>query len=202
MTFFISPLAGILIDSLGLRRTAVLGGAIATVGMLASSFVLAHVEALYFTYGVLFGAGTSLTLNASLVVLGHYFHDRLSFINGIATAGSSVLTVVFPFFLNAALAKIGLSATMQILAGITGLLMVCAVAFVPILPIGIEQDYDLKKNCRSQLLNKYANLSIWKNQKYVIWTIAVSIAMLGYFIPHVHLVGVTFEFISNLLTVK
>lgn len=43
MTFFISPLAGILIDSFGLRRTAVLGGAIATVGMLASSFALGHV---------------------------------------------------------------------------------------------------------------------------------------------------------------
>jgi MFS family permease len=46
MTFFVSPLAGILIDSIGLRRTAVLGGAIATVGMLASSFALAHVSAL------------------------------------------------------------------------------------------------------------------------------------------------------------
>jgi hypothetical protein len=45
MTFFVSPLAGILIDSIGLRRTAVLGGAIATVGMLASSFALAHVSA-------------------------------------------------------------------------------------------------------------------------------------------------------------
>lgn len=44
MTFFVSPIAGILIDSIGLRRTAVLGGAIATVGMLASSFALAHVS--------------------------------------------------------------------------------------------------------------------------------------------------------------
>ena len=43
MTFFVSPLAGILIDSFGLRRTAILGGVIATTGMLASSFALAHV---------------------------------------------------------------------------------------------------------------------------------------------------------------
>jgi len=44
MTFFISPLAGILIDSFGLRRTAILGGAIASGGMLASSFALQHVQ--------------------------------------------------------------------------------------------------------------------------------------------------------------
>ena len=44
MTFFISPLAGIMIDSFGLRRTAILGGAIASIGMLASSFALQHVK--------------------------------------------------------------------------------------------------------------------------------------------------------------
>lgn len=43
MTFLVSPLAGIMIDSFGLRRTAMLGGAVATIGMLASSFAMAHV---------------------------------------------------------------------------------------------------------------------------------------------------------------
>ena len=44
ITFFVSPLAAILIDSIGLRWTAFLGGAIASVGMLASSFALDHVN--------------------------------------------------------------------------------------------------------------------------------------------------------------
>ena len=50
MTFLISPLAGIMIDSLGLRRTAILGGAIATIGMLGSSFAMAHVSKIHEPY--------------------------------------------------------------------------------------------------------------------------------------------------------
>ena len=44
-TFLASPVAGIMIDSFGLRRTAMLGGIIATVGMLASSFACNNVTA-------------------------------------------------------------------------------------------------------------------------------------------------------------
>lgn len=223
MTFFVSPLAGILIDSIGLRRTAVLGGAIATVGMLASSFALAHVsgpfnnlnryifanyfqniqinscgqqvEAMYFTYGVLFGAGTSLAYNPSLVILGHYFHRRLGLVNGLVTAGSSVFTIVLPFFLDCILG-IGLEATMQVLAGIMALLMICALTFVPIIPpvnSSSEDEEDSPQIGCSKLWKKYINFSIWKNKKYVIWAIAVPISMLGYFVPYVHLVTWTID---------
>uniref|UniRef100_A0A0P5MMK7 Monocarboxylate transporter n=1 Tax=Daphnia magna TaxID=35525 RepID=A0A0P5MMK7_9CRUS len=191
MTFFVSPIAGILIDSIGLRRTAVLGGAIATVGMLASSFALAHVEALYLTYGVLFGAGTSLAYNPSLVILGHYFQKRLGFVSGLVTAGSSVFTFTLPFFLEWILG-LGLEATLQILAGMMGLLMICAITFVPRLtPTENEEtttNVEGSAGC-SRLWKKYINFSIWKNKKYVIWAIAIPIAMLGYFVPYVHLVS-------------
>lgn len=197
MTFFISPLAGILIDSFGLRRTAILGGAVATVGMLASSFALSHVEALYLTYGVLFGAGTSLAYNPSLVILGHYFRRRLGFVNGLVTAGSSIFTITLPFFLDAILNSIGLGATLQVLSGIMGLLMICALTFVPVLPAcgevvspSASSRMSNSYNC-SRLWVKYVNFAIWKNKKYVIWAIAVPISMLGYFVPYVHLVSTT-----------
>ncbi|XP_057371942.1 monocarboxylate transporter 10-like [Daphnia carinata] len=191
MTFFVSPIAGILIDSIGLRRTAVLGGAIATIGMLASSFALAHVEALYLTYGVLFGAGTSLAYNPSLVILGHYFEKRLGFVSGLVTAGSSVFTFTLPFFLECILG-LGLEATLQILAGMMGLLMICALTFVPRLTPSENKEtttnVEGSAGC-SRLWKKYINFSIWKNKKYVIWAIAIPIAMLGYFVPYVHLVS-------------
>ncbi|KAI9560776.1 hypothetical protein GHT06_011728 [Daphnia sinensis] len=191
MTFFVSPIAGILIDSIGLRRTAVLGGAIATVGMLASSFALAHVEALYLTYGVLFGAGTSLAYNPSLVILGHYFQKRLGLVSGLVTAGSSVFTFTLPFFLECILG-LGLEATLQILAGMMGLLMICALTFVPRLtpPVNEETTANVEGSAGcSRLWKKYINFSIWKKKKYVIWAIAIPIAMLGYFVPYVHLVS-------------
>ena len=45
----------------------------------------------------MFGAGTSLAYNPSLVILGHYFRRRLGLVNGIVTAGSSVFTIALPF---------------------------------------------------------------------------------------------------------
>ena len=73
-----------------------------------------QVGALYVTYGILFGAGTSLAYNPSLVILGHYFRRRLGLVNGIVTAGSSVFTISLPFLLDTVLARIGLSATLQV----------------------------------------------------------------------------------------
>ena len=55
---------------------------------------------MYLTYGVMFGAGTSLAYNPSLVILGHYFRRRLGLVNGIVTAGSSVFTIGLPFLVN------------------------------------------------------------------------------------------------------
>lgn len=160
------------------------------------SLLWLKVEALYFTYGVLFGAGTSLAYNPSLVILGHYFKHRLGLVNGIVTTGSSVFTIALPFFLECVLG-IGLEATMQVMAGIMGLLMICALSFVPRLsPVDhLEVDRSdstsstsSRRGC-STLWTKYINFSIWKNKKYVIWAIAVPISMLGYFVPYVHLVS-------------
>ena len=69
---------------------------------------------MYLTYGVLFGAGTSLAYNPSLVILGHYFQERLGFVNGVVTAGSSVFTIVLPFLLDAVIVNVGLAATLQV----------------------------------------------------------------------------------------
>lgn len=145
---------------------------------------------MYFTYGILFGAGTSLAYNPSLVILGHYFQKRLGLVNGLVTAGSSVFTISLPFFLEAVLG-LGLESTMQILAGIMGVLMLSALTFVPRLPqpanFDIDKEDEQSFTC-SNFMKKYINLTIWKNKKYVIWAIAVPISMLGYFVPYVHLV--------------
>ena len=77
-----------------------------------------------------------------------------------------------------------------------GLLMVCALTFVPRLPPNIEingaDTTEGSAGC-SRLWKKYINFSIWKNKKYVIWAIAIPIAMLGYFVPYVHLVSQIFH---------
>lgn len=112
MTFLLSPVASILTDKFGIRRTAFLGGFLATMGMLISSFVTS-LELMYITYGVLLGSGASLAYTPSLVILGHYFRRRVGLVNGIVTAGSSVFTMVMPLLLSHLLEEIDLDTTLQ-----------------------------------------------------------------------------------------
>lgn len=193
MTFLLSPVASILTDKWGIRTTSFIGGLMATIGMLVSSFVNS-LELLYLTYGVLLGSGASLAYTPSLVVLGHYFHRRLGFVNGLVTAGSSVFTMVMPLLLSHLLDTIELSATLQILSLMMASLMLCALTFRPLIvqhqritdevDQASEESLPDEEGCCGSCLD----LSIWRNRKYLLWVFAIPTALFGYFVPYVHLV--------------
>ena len=85
-TFFISFLAGILVDrvrlffvfiflsfyfpQVGLRTTAMCGALLSTLGLALSAVYHDNISVLYLTYGIMFGAGASLIYTPSLAVLG------------------------------------------------------------------------------------------------------------------------------------
>merc|ERR1719430_780854 len=126
-TFFLSFLVGILSDKIGLRATAVLGACLATLGMgLSAAFGYKQVEVLYFTYGIMFGAGASLVYTPSLTILGHYFKKRMGIVNGIVTAGSSIFTIGLSFVNQHILEHHGLEACLQLLASLTAILIICS----------------------------------------------------------------------------
>ena len=50
-TFLLSPISSILVDKLGIRKTAFLGGFIATLGMFLSSFAVEKVSDLSCDFG-------------------------------------------------------------------------------------------------------------------------------------------------------
>ncbi len=202
MTFFLSPVASILVDRLGIRTTAFIGAAIATIGMLLSSFVTT-VEVLYVTYGLLLGIGSSLIYNPSLVILGHYFKRHLGVVNGLVSFGSAVFTIVLPLMLKETLKDIGLQNSMRLLAGMLSILLIGSLSWKPLYQmrhtelehyLSTESMYKSMSGC-CQWTSKFLNLDIWKNKGYRIWAISLPISFLGYFIPFVHLVSI-FIFIS------
>lgn len=176
-TFAVSPVAGILTDRIGLRKTTLLGGALASLGMLLSSFLTSHVECLFFTYGIMFGLGAALAYTPSLAVLGHYFHKYLGLVNGVVTCGSSVFTVSMPFLLEEVIKRSGLQESLWLLAALSACIMPCALLFVPVSP-KVEKKKDKKK---------LLNVSIWKNKRYLIWAVVIPLALFGYFVPYVHM---------------
>ena len=70
-TFFLSFIAGILTDKVGLRMTAMTGALVATLGLALSATYHTNINVLYLTYGIMFGSGASLIYNPSLTVLGN-----------------------------------------------------------------------------------------------------------------------------------
>ncbi|XP_043252475.1 monocarboxylate transporter 10 isoform X1 [Colletes gigas] len=186
-TFFLSPISGILTDKIGIQMTTFLGGALASSGMLLSSIFSSEVALLYLTYGVMYGLGASLAYTPSLAILGHYFKRYLGLVNGIVTAGSSIFTILMPYFMEILLRRFGLDITLRCLAVLTATVMACALLFKPI-PINSDPGDQLKAKTNFQsCLKEVVNVSIWRKKRYVVWASSIPLALFGYFVPYVHI---------------
>ncbi|XP_023666038.1 monocarboxylate transporter 10 [Paramormyrops kingsleyae] len=181
--FFCSPIVSICTDLVGCRITAVAGAAVALVGLLSSSFV-SSLEAMYFTYGIVFACGCSFAYQPSLVILGHYFKKRLGLVNGIVTAGSSVFTVSLPFLLSMLLTRVGLANTLRALTVFMFILMLAGFTYKPLVPNPAAAS---KTGRRFPPMSKIFNIRIWKSLGYRIWAFGIPAALYGYFVPYVHL---------------
>lgn len=182
-TFLVSPISGVLTDSIGLRSTTFIGGLTASGGMLLSSFVTDNVQALYFTYGIMYGFGGALAYTPSLAILGHYFKKYMGIVNGVVTAGSSSFTVVMPYVIDFFLKRCGVEWTFRVMALFAGCIMLLALLFKPV----------NRRKRKSRALMDVFNVSIWKNKKYVVWAILTPLSLFGYFVPYVHML----QFVGN-----
>lgn len=81
----------------------------------------------------MYGVGASLAYTPSLVILGHYFKRRMGFVNGFATAGSSVFTVLLPLVMEPLMGYVGLENLLRCIACITLIVVACAFIFKPIM---------------------------------------------------------------------
>ncbi|EEB12880.1 monocarboxylate transporter, putative [Pediculus humanus corporis] len=188
MTFFLSPVAGILTDQIGIRMTTFLGGTLAIGGLVLSSFFSNNVEVLYASFGIILGVGASLAYSPSLIILGHYFTKYLGVANGFATAGSSVFTLAFPYFLQALIDNFELKGCFLGVSFLMILILVCALVFKPVL----KKSPKPKKRHGFTFKSKFKsiiNVEIWKIRKFLIWIIALPVSLFGYFVTFVHLVS-------------
>ena len=163
-------------------------------------------EILYLTYGIMFGAGASLVYTPSLTILGHYFKKRMGIVNGIVTAGSSIFTIGLSYVNQYILEHHGLEPCLQLLASLTAILILCSFTFSPLLPPPpppAVQNASAFKRLLEKVLKTFHTrtapasintsaqvvyLDNWRNKRFVIWTLAIPLALFGYFVPYVHLV--------------
>ncbi|XP_069748885.1 monocarboxylate transporter 8-like isoform X2 [Narcine bancroftii] len=191
MIFLCSPFVSIFTDWLGCRKTAMSGATVAFIGLLSSSFTKS-LELRYLTYGILFGCGSSFAFQPSLVILGHYFQRHLGLANGVMTAGSSVFSITLPLFLKKVGDVLGLAHTLQILSAFMFIQILLSFVYKPrlVLPAAEEGKTTTTKclMCFHQY-RRYLNLRVFRNITYRVWAFGVTAAVLGYFVPYVHLMN-------------
>lgn len=204
MIFLCSPVVSMFTDSFGCRKTAVSGALLAFIGLLSTSFANSLILR-YFTYGILFGCGSSFAFQPSLVILGHYFRQRLGLVNGVVTAGASLFSMGLPVLLDKVASPLGLSKTFQILSIFMLVQALLALTFKPLLPAGGSmgppgmcpeqtqpevnaQDVSSWSKTLSRI-RKYFNLRVFHIITYRVWAFGVATAVLGYFVPYVHLMN-------------
>ncbi|XP_047520126.1 monocarboxylate transporter 10 [Pieris napi] len=186
MTFLLSPVSGVLTGLLGLRLTAVLGGTVATAGLVIASFVVHNVEALYLTYGVMYGIGASLAYTPSLAILGHYFKKYLGRVNGFVTIGSSIFTVIMSTVMKYTIDNYGLEWMFRMLAVISFGIALCGLLFKPI-PVVVIEKPSQETNTIKTIMKTIVNVQIWKNRQYRLWAISMPVALFGYFVIYIHI---------------
>lgn len=185
-TFMLSPLSGFLTALMGLRMTAVLGGSIGALGLLLSSFAVSNVNALCFTYGVMYGLGASLAYTPSLAILGHYFQKYLGIVNGVVAIGSSVFTVIMPPLMKHMIDNYGLEWMFRLISITTFGIAFCGLLFKPISVVVIEKSRKDESRLKS-LLRNIGSAQLWKIKKYRLWALSMPVALFGYFVPYVHI---------------
>ncbi|KAI7801497.1 monocarboxylate transporter 8 [Triplophysa rosa] len=202
MIFFCSPVVSMFTDHFGCRKTAVCGAFVAFIGLLTSSFATT-LALRYFTYGILFGCGSSFAFQPSLVILGHYFRKRLGLANGVVTAGSSLFSMGLPVLLKEVVGPLGLSRTFQTLSLFMLVQTLLALTFRPLMPSGMcpmpgmgmeggpapgsESASRWQKGLAK--MRKYFNVRVFSVLAYRLWAFGVATAVLGYFVPYVHLIN-------------
>lgn len=192
-TFFFSPVAGILVDKLGLRKTTLMGGVLTTTGMFFSAYYTddpfnpENVSILCLTYGLMFGTGAAFSYTPTLAILGHYFKKKLGIVNGFVAAGSSVFTFFMPVFLSHIEENYKLKSCLHVMTIMSSFIIIFSIVYKPLQPPQPKKENKINRSRCYNILRSIINFDNWKRRKYVIWAISIPVALFGYFVPYVHI---------------
>uniref|UniRef100_A0A8C2EY18 Solute carrier family 16 member 8 n=1 Tax=Cyprinus carpio TaxID=7962 RepID=A0A8C2EY18_CYPCA len=178
MLYGSGPIASIMVNKFGCRRVMLVGGLLASGGMIIASFTTNIIQ-LYLTAGVITGLGLALNFQPSLIMLGSYFDKRRPLANGLAAAGSPVFLSALSPLGQLLLNRYGWRGGFLITGG---LLLNCCTCGAVMRPLKCKER---KVIACSQELKEIvlADLGL------IIYIIAKFIVVLGLFVPTILLVN-------------
>ncbi|XP_014681780.1 PREDICTED: monocarboxylate transporter 3-like [Priapulus caudatus] len=131
LLFGTGPLASVFLNKFGCRFTIILGGLIATTGMVASYFAT-NVYHLIITFGITAGLGFGLAYTPSVVMVGTYFNRWRYLATAIACTGGGLGNILFAVVFNKVIVAYGWQGSMLINGAIALNLVLCGVMMRPL----------------------------------------------------------------------
>lgn len=202
ITYMAGPISTSLCYRWGCRVVMCLGSAIFLASMLITSFA-PQLSVMYLTYGVLFGFGASCCYFSSFYVLIIYFNKYLALANGIAAAGVGAGTMAISLMIDKLIASYGLRIAFQGMAGLSVLLFLAGLTFIPMDSKEEEKLCEkvslVKKREENKTLGRLVSSfrkvlkpnPVWRNKAFAAWTIAAGMVFFANYIPYVYLVSVS-----------
>jgi predicted MFS family arabinose efflux permease len=133
------PIASITTTRFGYRKTAMLGGGITSLSLLATSFAR-RLEILYITMGVCYAIGNSLVLVSTVVAVTEHFDAKPSFASGVTISGGAFGQCVFAIVLQKLIDKYDWNGAMMFFSGIVLFIVAFGALFREV--EWDEEDYD------------------------------------------------------------
>ncbi|XP_067913606.1 monocarboxylate transporter 1-like [Heterodontus francisci] len=199
------PVSSVLVNRYGSRPVVLMGGLLASSGMIIASFCRSIVE-LYFCIGVIGGFGLAFNLQPALTMIGKYFYKRRPLANGLAMAGSPVVLSTLAPLNQYLFDNYSWRGGFLILGGI---LLNCCVAGAlmrpigpqrtspPKLPVGAKNDAGVNSDLMTgdpkiklsifQTISNYLDLTLFKHRGFLIYLSGNVIMFFGLFAPLVFL---------------
>ena len=197
LIFVLGPLTSMLVNRLGCRLTAILGGLSGSIGLLLSSFA-SSIYVIYGTYSILFGFGGSCIFVSSYVVTSQYFERNRSIATGILASGTGLGVLGMAPVLQGLLDSFDWRKTYRLTAAIYSAVCVLGLTFSPVLgnkeksatekENEVLEDLNEEKGKKIGKSNKWIDFSVFKEKVFMVLTLSMSVAFIGHHIPRLHLV--------------
>lgn len=205
MLYGSGPVCSIMVNKFGCRPVMLVGGLLASGGMISASFTTNIIQ-LYLTAGVITGLGLALNFQPSLIMLGSYFDKRRPLANGLAAAGSPVFLSALSPLGQMLLNRYGWRGGFLITGGLLLNCCTCAAVMRPLkrkerkaiacsqelqemLPPEAGQENIISENNNDKKHKKLLDFSVLYNKGLIIYIIAKFIVVLGLFVPTILLVN-------------
>ncbi|KAG8507532.1 Monocarboxylate transporter 4 [Galemys pyrenaicus] len=183
MLYGTGPLCSVCVNRFGCRPVMLVGGLLASLGMVAASFCGSIIQ-LYLTTGVVTGLGLALNFQPSLIMLNRYFSKRRPLANGLAAAGSPVFLCALSPLGQLLQDHYGWRGGFLILGGLLLNCCVCAALMRPLEPPPGKAAPGPQRPPRRLL-----DLSVFRDRGFVVYALAASVMVLGLFVPPVFVVS-------------